>query len=199
MQGHDSVMTHKNITMIRHAESQANAGGVTLTPESIELTERGHQQAKDLAESLEVIPSLIVVSPFVRTLQTAQPVIERYPQAKVEEWAIQEFTYLSPVRCRNTTLKQRVPWAAEYWERVDPKYCDGDGAESFAEFLGRVNSYTGRLSGRTESPILVFTHQMFIAACLWLKDRPTADAMGDIREFRKYMLVNVVPNVGIVR
>jgi alpha-ribazole phosphatase len=49
-------MTQKNITLIRHAESQANAGGVTLTPESIELTKRGHQQAQRLAASLEDIP-----------------------------------------------------------------------------------------------------------------------------------------------
>ena len=189
-------MTKKNITLIRHAESQANAGGVTITPESIALTERGMQQSKAFADALDVAPALIVVSPFLRARQTAQPVIEKYPEAKIEPWPIQEFTYLSPVRCRNTTLQQRVPWAAEYWNRGDPHYCDGDGAESFAEFLGRVQDFSTQLSGRTERPILVFGHQMFMTACLWLRDRSAADAAQGIREFRTYLLENVIPNVG---
>jgi probable phosphoglycerate mutase len=189
-------MMKKQITLIRHAESQANAGGVTITPESIELTERGMQQAKAFADALDVAPALIVVSPFLRARQTAQPVIDKYPEAKIEPWPIQEFTYLSPVRCCNTTLKQRVPWAAEYWNKGDPHYCDGDGAESFSEFLGRVQDFSTQLSRRTERPILVFGHQMFMTACLWLRDRSAADAVEGIREFRTYLLENVIPNVG---
>jgi broad specificity phosphatase PhoE len=189
-------MMKKNIMLIRHAESEANAGGITMTPDSIKLTERGIQQARAFADSLDIIPALIVVSPFVRTRQTAQPVIEKYPEAKIEQWPIQEFTYLSPVRCRNTRLTQRVPWAAKYWNRDDPHYCDGDGAESFAEFLGRVQDFSTQLSRRTERPILVFGHQMFMTACLWLKDRSAADAAEGIREFRAYLLENVIPNVG---
>ncbi len=189
-------MTKKHITLIRHAESQANAGGVTMTPESIGLTEKGTQQAKALADALNVAPALIVVSPLLRARQTAQPVIDKYPEAKIEPWPIQEFTYLSPVRCRNTTLQQRVPWAEEYWNRGDPNYCDGNGAESFSEFLGRVQHFSAQLSRRTERPILVFGHQMFMTACLWLKDRSAVEAVEGIREFRAYLLENVIPNVG---
>jgi broad specificity phosphatase PhoE len=197
--GHDNMMTKKDITLIRHAESQANAGAITLTPKSIELTERGHQQAKSLAASLDITPALIVVSPYVRAQQTAQPTIEKFPEALVEQWPVQEFTYLAPGRCRNTSMEQRVPWAAEYWERADPCHRDGDGAESFAEFLGRIQDFTARSSSRAESPILVFTHQMFIAGCLWLRSHSTAEPIGGMREFRKYMLENVIPNVGMVR
>jgi 2,3-bisphosphoglycerate-dependent phosphoglycerate mutase len=192
-------MTKKNITLIRHAESQANAGSITLTPKSIELTERGHQQAQSLAASLKITPALIVVSPYVRTQQTAQPTIEKFPEALVEQWPVQEFTYLSPVRCRNTSMEQRTPWAAEYWEKADPHYRDGDGAESFAEFLGRIQDFTARLSSKTESPMLVFTHQIFIAGCLWLRSHANAEPIGGMREFRAYLLENVIPNVGMVR
>jgi broad specificity phosphatase PhoE len=195
---HDNMMTKKDITLIRHAESQANAGAVTLTPKSIELTERGHQQAKSLAASLDITPALIVVSPYVRAQQTAQPTIEKFPEALVEQWSVQEFTYLSPARCRNTTMKHRTPWAAEYWERADPHYRDGAGAESFAMFLGRVQDFTAQLSSRTESPILVFTHQMFIAACLWLRDHTPHDPLRSMQSFREYLLANVIPNAGMV-
>ena len=125
--------------------------------------------------------------------------IEKYPEARTEQWPVQEFTYLSPVRCHNTSMKQRTPWAAEYWERADPDYCDGDGAESFAQFIGRVQGFTVKLSGRIESPMLVFTHQMFIAAYLWLNDRSNSDPMEGILKFRKYMLENVVLNAGMTK
>ena len=190
------MMLEKGIMLIRHAESEANAGGVTVTPESIALTERGHQQARALADSLDAAPTLIIVSPFLRTQQTAEPTSERYPEAAIEQWPIQEFTYLSPVRCRNTTLEQRVPWAAEYWHRGDPHYHDGDGAESFVEFLGRVQDFSAQLSCRTERPILVFGHQMFITAYLWLRDGSCTDSVEDMRTFRTYLLENVIPNVG---
>jgi len=192
-------MTKTNITLIRHAESQANAGGVTLTPESIELTPQGRRQAQTLADSLRTEPAIIVVSPYLRTQQTAQPTVKKFPQARMEQWQVQEFTYLSPVRCHNTTMEQRTPWALEYWERADPHYCDGDGAESFAEFLKRVRDFTLKLNARNEGPILVFTHQIFITACLWLRDCAPENPLTSIGTFRKYLLSTAIHNVGVVK
>ncbi|WP_367161082.1 phosphoglycerate mutase family protein (plasmid) [Kozakia baliensis] len=84
-------------------ESAANAGGATFDPGDIPLSARGEAQARDLANRLTEAPDLIVHSPFLRTYQTAAPTIARYPDAPVVVWPIQEFTYLSPMRCAGTT------------------------------------------------------------------------------------------------
>ena len=40
------------VLLIRHGESQANAGLPSLRPETVELTEKGWQQAEDIAQYL---------------------------------------------------------------------------------------------------------------------------------------------------
>jgi len=45
----------------------------------------------------------------LRSQQTAAPLIARYPDVPVEQWPIQEFTYLSPEHCHNTTFSERKP------------------------------------------------------------------------------------------
>ncbi len=71
-------MTQKNIILIRHAESQANAGGVTLTPESIELTKRGHQQAQSLAASQEDVARLNIETFALRPTMLAFTLLPFY-------------------------------------------------------------------------------------------------------------------------
>ena len=64
-----------SIWLIRHGESEANAGLPTSDVALIELTEKGHQQAQKVASAFTQAPSLIVTSPYIRTKQTAQPTI----------------------------------------------------------------------------------------------------------------------------
>ena len=84
----------KTVFFVRHGESLANTGVATPDPSSIPLTEKGRLQAKIVSEYFSKQPELIVHSPYIRTLETATPLIERFPIAKVEEWPIHEFTYL---------------------------------------------------------------------------------------------------------
>ena len=129
-----------NIWFIRHAQSQANAGEKTNDPSAIELTSLGREQAGLIASHFERAPDLIVTSPYRRAQQTAQCLTKRFPEVPHETWPVQEFTYLSQERCRDTTVTERVPMAGEYWDRYDPHYVDGEPAESFAAFIGRVDS-----------------------------------------------------------
>ena len=75
---------------IRHGESKANAGMATDTPESIELTDLGYEQAKRVSLAIEKEPQLIVTSSYARALQTAQATKKRFPNAPIETWEIQE-------------------------------------------------------------------------------------------------------------
>lgn len=155
------------VWLIRHGESEANSGLPTDDQVNIKLTEKGHQQARQIAVYIEQQPSLIVTSPFLRTKQTAQPSIERFSSTPHTEWQVQEFNYLATARRKNTTLAQRIPMADEYWQRCDPFYVDGDGAESFAEMVSRVNNLKKQIQNLDEGFVVVFTHGMFMRAFLW--------------------------------
>lgn len=118
----------KRVRLIRHGESAANAGQASRDHESISLTPRGLQQAITVAWSFTETPDLILVSPFARAQSTAQETVAVFPTVAFETWPIQEFTYLEPARCFDTTVAQRRDWVEAYWMRAAPDYSDGDGA-----------------------------------------------------------------------
>jgi broad specificity phosphatase PhoE len=155
------------ITFIRHAESAANAGLRSSNPAAIPLTPRGREQAQALARDLTEAPDLLIVSPYHRAQQTAQPLRERFPQTSYEVWPVQEFTYLAPARCVGTTAAERRPLILDYWRRGDPHYCDGEGAETFADLMGRVEAMLERLKRVEAGYVIVVTHGQFMRAVVW--------------------------------
>lgn len=100
----------KNVRLIRHGESAANAGETTKDHASIPLTAKGLEQAHKVARSFTSAPELIAASPFLRAQATALATTALYPTATFETWPIHEFTYLTPARCVDTTLAQRRGW-----------------------------------------------------------------------------------------
>ncbi len=148
----------------RHAESVSNAGGRTETAAGIALSPLGEDQARKIAEQLLTAPDLFVVSPYLRTQQTAAPSMDRYALVPVEVWPIQEFTYLSTSKYNGTTPQERAAPIKEYWERGDAFYRDGTTTESFNEFLSRVDRFIEQVRTRPEKDIVVFGHGHFIRA-----------------------------------
>lgn len=190
----------KEVWFIRHAESEANAGFISSDPGAIPLTEKGHQQAIAVSKIMPEIPSLIVVSPYIRTQQTAQPTLRRFPQVENQKWDIQEFTFLSPEVCRNTTASQRRPWVKEYWKRNDPFHRHGEGAESFADLLLRVQDTFRRIEKIEDGYVLIFSHGQFMRAfllSLLVKSfEPTPELMKKFEFFTKTL---EIPNCGIIK
>ena len=90
---------------VRHGESTGNAG----IP-SLELTEKGREQAQLLTASWTETPTLILVSLYLRTQQTAQPTRDRFPTVPVQPCPIEEFTYLEPSHWNGTTRADRLPY-----------------------------------------------------------------------------------------
>ncbi len=148
--------------LIRHGESEANAGLPTPSPSAIRLTEKGRGQAASLAERLDIVPALIIVSSYLRTRQTAEQFMQKHPGTPVEVWPVHEFTYLDIGRHANTTEAERRQFVEAYWNRNDPHGNEGGGAESFAEFIHRVETLIARLRGQESGPVVVFTHGYFI-------------------------------------
>jgi len=159
--------------LIRHGESESNAGLPTGDMSLIRLTEKGVEQANRVAQAFNDQPALIVTSRYVRASQTAQPTINRFPCVPVEEWPVQEFTYLSLPQDVLMTVSQRAPLAEDYWTRCDAFYIDGPGAESFSDFIVRAAYFLrGHRDyideGYSDGTIAVFSHGQFIQAVLWL-------------------------------
>jgi broad specificity phosphatase PhoE len=150
---------------IRHGQSTGNVGIPCHDLALVELTELGKRQGREIAESWTEPPDLIVVSPYLRTQQTAAATIERFPNVPVRIWPIQEFTYLQPSRWSGTLNSERMPHVERYWARADPWFCDGESAESFATMLDRAGYTLGRLETLPAGWLVyVFSHGQFIQA-----------------------------------
>lgn len=153
------------VVLIRHGQSTGNAGIPCDDLALPALTEIGWRQAREVAQAWHERPTLIVTSPYLRTQQTAQPTVERFPDVPVEVWPIQEFTYLQPSRWNGTLGHERLPSIERYWEQADPDYCDGPGAESFATLLKRSEDALQRLQALpVDALVYVFSHGQFIQA-----------------------------------
>lgn len=176
----------KLVRLIRHAESAANAGLATTSPDSIQLTERGHRQAQKLAATIMSPPDMIISSPFERALATALPTAKRFPHVPLETWSVEEFTYLSPSRFAGTTQSDRKPMAEAYWKAGNSTASDGPGAETFTELLKRAEITLNRLTASKAEHILIFSHGQFIRAVAWLINHgKTAGEPDFMRRFRE--------------
>ena len=185
----------KNVRLIRHGESAANAGEASLNHATIPLTPKGVEQAYLVAQSFNHAPALIVASPFSRAQVTAMATIAAFPDTPLETWPIHEFTYLEPARCANTTVAQRRNWVEAYWAKSDPAFTDGAGAESFLNFIFRVQSFPDQLAKHPAQDIAVFSHGQFISAVTWLIEHEPQDIDGRaMAEWREYEITNHVPN-----
>lgn len=183
------------VRFIRHGESVANAGGVTEEPHSVPLTALGRQQAKALARSFAEPPDLIVTSPYIRARDTAAPTAARFADVPLEVWPVHEVCCLAPGRCVGTTSMQRRPWVEAFWERADPHHRDGEGAETYTEFAGRVRAALGRLADLPPQRIVVFSHGQFMKAIEWeiVQRNPPLDAEA-MRGFRASHIATPIAN-----
>ena len=185
----------KHVRLIRHGESAANAGEASLDHATIPLTPKGVEQSHLMARSLTHAPALIVASPFLRAQATAKATIAAFPSTPLETWLIQEFTYLEPARCTNTTVPQRRAWVEAYWSRSDPAFTDGPGAETFLDFIFRAQSFLDQLAEHLAQDIAVFSHGQFINAVAWLIGRKPQQIDGQaMSAWRKFEITIHVPN-----
>lgn len=184
--------------LVRHGQSASNAGLPATGHAETPLTALGHEQARALAQRVDRRPDLLIVSPFLRAKDTAQPVRERWPGTQCEVWPIGELTYLSPARCRGTTAESRRPWIEEYWGRCDPDYLDGPDAESFAAFMARLLDFDRRLQALDGDFVIAVGHGQFFRAYLWGRDRHFAVTAQGMRDYRQAETAQPMANGEII-
>lgn len=189
----------KEIWIFRHAESEANAGLATKNAADIAITPLGTTQARAVAELFDFAPALIVISPYLRTKQTAQFLIEKFPTVKVETWAIEEFTYLAAARCQNTTWMTRAPFVQEFWTRSEPAFCDGDGAESFAAFWQRAINANEQIKFAAPDKTVIFCHGQTMRAIIWLFLQKMDATPATMQAFYYFLKAVTIPNAAFVK
>lgn len=191
------------VWLIRHGESQSNKGEQTCSSKETRLTEVGHEQAREIAQAFNLppgfrIPSRIITSEYRRSQQTADPTEKAFPQTRKDEWPVHEFTYLSEKKTLWTTRQGRCQFVQQFWNNNDPKYSDGEGAESFIQFITRVYDVIERLRYSKEDFIAVFTHGQFIQAMFWiLETAPTQIDFNSKAAFKQFCREHPIPTGAI--
>lgn len=189
-----------SIFLIRHAESEANINGKTRSHASIALSENGHLQARELCSRLPEIEH-VIVSSYLRTHQTAAPVLEKYSlNAEVNEH-LHEFSYLSERKCANTNLNDRKAWVDAYWEKMDCRHRDADDAESFEDLYLRVQAFHEKLKALAgsyaEKHLAVFSHGQFLQLLIMQVKQPMPLSKALMQQFRSGLIRQPIQNTEI--
>ncbi len=161
------IIQRTQVWWIRHGETDSNIGLRTASSSAPTLTDRGYVQADQILKAFELAPELVITSPFIRTKQTAKPLLELFPGTLQVEWPIQEFSELSTANRKQTTGQERAPQLQDFWETCDPDERNGEGAETFREMIGRVDSALQAMNHLEEGLTAVFGHGLFMRALLW--------------------------------
>ena len=170
----------------------------------IPLTQVGHEQAQALADQWDFTPSRIIVSPYLRTQQTAAPTIARFPQVPVETWDIHEFTFWDRNYWGQSSPEEAFEEVMRYWRVSDPNYRQGMNSkagysESFADLLARAETTLQRLEALPDGErVLLFTHGHFIQALRHVLLFPHWTAEQKMQNFRVYDEENRVKNTELI-
>ena len=131
----------RTLTLVRHGQSLANAGGLTMPHADIPLTDAGQAQAHQLVRLLPAAPVRVLTSPFLRARQTAAPYCAHTGMAAQEQPLLQEFDAIDPALLQGMDGAQRRPIADAFWQAGDAHARMGAAAETFHEFGQRVQAY----------------------------------------------------------
>lgn len=158
----------KDLYLARHGQTEFNVQGrIGGDPP---LTAKGRAQAQALAKHMATIPlDYVFTSTRMRAHETAQPVLETHPHAKV--MALREFDEIWAGVCENmlySEIREKMPevTAARNANKYSYVYPQG---ESYATLMERVRRGLRRalfLAG--DSPLLILGHQAINRALLSL-------------------------------
>jgi broad specificity phosphatase PhoE len=194
-------MIHKPSTLhlIRHGQSQANAGGITLPNPIVPLTELGQLQARALAPLLPPTSVEIWASPFKRALDTAAPYCARMGRNAATHDDLREFETVDTAQMSGSSCAEREAVVAKYWIKSDPQQRTGPAAETFGEFQDRVARVRTDFLPALPDGSMIFGHGMWMALLFWqLWGFERVDHVG-MSLFRRFQLGFPTPNTCVYR
>lgn len=181
----------KQIYLVRHAQSESNAGLTVRPNEQIILTELGHRQAHEVAQWLSThIPSPdgIFISPYMRTQQTAQPYLDITGLTPIVIDDLREFNYLDFEHIKHLSYPQIIKMADDFWAIGNPKYADSENTDDFDNLIKRVRSVRSQLDALTDGTYVVFTHGMWLGMLMWQLIHHDSTRVHHMIQFRQFEL-----------
>lgn len=181
----------KKIYLIRHAESESNAGLIIRPNPQINITDLGNTQALALSDWLlsnVETPKQIFVSNYIRTQQTAKPYLEKLNyQAKIID-DLYEFNYLDFERIKELNFDDLLKTANEYWQKGEIDWQDGETTDSYAQFVQRVKNVRKFFDNLEDGCYVVFTHAMWLGMLMWQLLHHDSGRVENMQEFRAFEL-----------
>lgn len=151
----------KNVYLVRHGESETNAGNL-LFGRSAKLTTRGHEQAKFVARRCANLPLDVVISSgFLRADETAKYIVAAVGKPLEQSDLFVERRHPSFALGQSKTDPGYLEFEDGFWNRLDdPSWRHAD-AENFADLNLRAARALQLLAERPEKNILVVGHGLF--------------------------------------
>ncbi len=188
------------IYFIRHGQSTANAGGISVDNRSIPLSNLGLIQAERLAKKqlclLPLPPTTVYTSSYLRTQQTAAPYCQVAKISSVVHPIFHEFTNIDPLLLQGMTGDERWPFIKAYWDKADPCLREGVHAETFIEFDDRVGEFMKQLY-LFENNTVLFGHGVFFSLLIWKNLGFKVNNSMGMAAFRQFQMTLPMPNCGI--
>lgn len=181
------------ILFLRHAESASNAGGITMPHNAIPLSDRGFEQAAELAKRFDSPPSRVLVSGMARAQQTAEPLCRRHSLTPEIHRELNEFSVTDPALIAGLSAPDRKPFVRDYWETPDPHRRNGADADTFLEFVNRVRAFAEE-TPRLPNGTVIFGHGIWCAMLHWIIAGLAANDRADMLAFRHFQQCLPMPN-----
>jgi probable phosphoglycerate mutase len=157
-------MARKLFYMVRHGESELNARHIRQGSEG-GLSDKGREQAAATGERLSGITfDVALVSPFLRTRETAEIILKRVKTRKPEEFVDLLVERRNPSEIINKSASD--PHVATIVDIIDKSYHSDDfrysDEENFSDLKDRAKKLLVYLRQRPENKVLVITHSIFL-------------------------------------
>jgi len=186
---------------VRHGQSLANAGGVTMEHSAIPLSPLGLAQAAALpgafASVVAVPPARVLVSSYVRAVQTALPFCERFGRQAEADPLLHEFSALDANLLQGLLGYERRPLADAYWQAADPALRAGPDAETFFEFDARVDAFATSTLPLLPDGSVLFGHGIWFALLFWRLMGFAIEGSEDMVAFRRFRQGLPMPNCAV--
>lgn len=187
--------------IIRHGQSLANTGAESMPDKTVPITDKGQTQAQLLCQYWQTTmpaPSAIYHSQMLRTRQTAQPFCDHYGIAPSELALLNELSCLGFATVKGLMGEQRSKIAQQYWSSADIHHRDAADADSFADFLARIDDFIA-LAPTLPDNSLCFGHGQWIGLLAWRLLGCQVENNRDMQKFRQFQTAMPMTNTVVYR
>lgn len=191
----------KSLYIIRHGQSVANTGAESMPDKTVPITEQGVAQAQKLCDYWQKVlpaPTTIYCSQMLRTQQTAQPFCQYYQLQAQQLELLNELSCLGFETVKGMRGHERSKIAQQYWLTADLNHRDAKDADTFAEFVARIDGFI-KAAPKLPHNSLCFSHGQWIGMLAWRLLGCAINNNADMQKFRQFQTAMPMNNTVVYR